>query len=52
MVGLLGVGRMLRSRQRPEPTLFRISVKTNAETPIFADGFESVDTTAWSSATP
>ena len=32
--------------------IIRMEIDTSAETPIFADGFESGDTTAWSSVTP
>ena len=32
--------------------IIRMEIETDAETPIFADGFESGDTTAWSSVTP
>ena len=32
--------------------IIRMEIENDAETPIFADGFESGDTTAWSSVTP
>ena len=32
--------------------IIRMEIETDAETPIFVDGFESGDTTAWSSVTP
>jgi len=32
--------------------IIRMEIDTSAETPIFADGFESGDTIAWSGATP
>ena len=32
--------------------IIRMEIETDAETPIFADGFETGDTTEWSDTTP